>query len=80
MRTAWTRLTSRHCLAGETPGQVIQRVLATLETSDEIYKQMLAQGRFLFAGRTFKTADPQRGIYPNCTVLDAKTSIIEQVM
>jgi hypothetical protein len=59
---------------------VIQRVVNTIGVKDGEMVDMLVQGRFLFAGRTLKTADPERGVFPNCTVLPLDLGLIRQVM
>jgi hypothetical protein len=44
------------------------------------YSQLLLQGTFLPAGRTLKTACPERGVMPNCTVLEPDLALAKRVI
>ena len=66
---AWRHLTLRHSNRGETPRDVVTRVLDTVKLNRKEYQELLLSGSFLPAGRTLKTARPGHGVLPNCVVV-----------
>jgi hypothetical protein len=70
MQCAWKHLTLRHARLGESPFDVVARVLQTVGLENPTYRKLLLEGKFLPAGRTLKTATPGVGVMPNCTVIE----------